>query len=284
MRDHSLLIVEPEELLCKLLEYRLGKRYEIRAASTVDDAFDLIEQDPPDLIISEMVTFGESDGIDFFRRLQTDETTRLIPFIYLTAVTGGVQRQNARRLGPDDYITKPFDIDVLLLRVDRILERVEFHRSGSKRPTAPQTDPLNVFLCHAKEDKESVLDLYDKLKNCGVNPWVDERDILPGQDWEFEIRKALRECHVVLVCLSNQSVNKRGYVQKEIKIALDISDKEPEGAIFVIPARLEECAAPDRLAHKQWVDLFEDQGFRDLIESLKLRASTFETVVVPSIE
>jgi hypothetical protein len=58
-------------------------------------------------------------------------------------------------------------------------------------------------------------------------------------------------------------------VQREIKYALDIADEKPEGTIFLIPARLENCRVPDRLSGKQWVNLFEEKGFERLIKSLE---------------
>ena len=52
--------------------------------------------------------------------------------------------------------------------------------------------PLKVFLCHAKSDKDAVKALYDRLVNDGVEAWLDKEKLLPGQDWELEIRKAVR--------------------------------------------------------------------------------------------
>ena len=53
--------------------------------------------------------------------------------------------------------------------------------------------PLKVFLCHAHSDKDAVKALYDRLVRDGVDAWLDKENLLPGQDWELEIRKAVRE-------------------------------------------------------------------------------------------
>jgi len=45
-----------------------------------------------------------------------------------------------------------------------------------------------IFLCHASEDKARVREVYQHLKALGFAPWLDEVDILPGQDWEYEIK------------------------------------------------------------------------------------------------
>jgi hypothetical protein len=62
-------------------------------------------------------------------------------------------------------------------------------------------------------------------------------------------------------------------VQREIRIALDRALEMPEGRIFLIPARLEECALPQKISSYQWVDLFSANGMGKLIKSLNLRAS-----------
>ncbi|CAG1001384.1 hypothetical protein ANAEL_02989 [Anaerolineales bacterium] len=134
------------------------------------------------------------------------------------------------------------------------------------------TRPLKAFLCHASGDKPAVREMYKRLVFEGVDAWLDKEKLLPGQDWRVEIPKAVQEADVVIVFLSKNSITKEGYVQKEIKNALDIADEKPEGTIFLIPARLEECLVPERLSRWQWVDLFEENGFIQLLRSLKLRA------------
>jgi hypothetical protein len=117
-----------------------------------------------------------------------------------------------------------------------------------------------------------VRDLYQQLKMIGTAPWLDEEDLLPGQDWQQEIRNAMKNCDIVLICLSKQSINKVGYVQKEIKFALDVADEQPEGTIFLIPVRLEDCHIPERLKHIQCVNFYEKPAFDKLMKALELRA------------
>jgi outer membrane protein assembly factor BamD (BamD/ComL family) len=143
--------------------------------------------------------------------------------------------------------------------------------------------PLKVFLCHASGDKPPVRELYKRLTTEGVDAWLDQEKLLPGQDWRMEIPRAVREADVVVICLSKKSITKEGYVQKEIKFALDIAEEKPEGTIFLIPARLEDCIVPDRLNRWQWVDLDDDNGFIKLLRSLKLRADAVEASVEPAL-
>jgi hypothetical protein len=147
-------------------------------------------------------------------------------------------------------------------------------------PPAP-LGPLRVFLCHASGDKPAVRDLYQRLsQEKFIQPWLDEEELLPGQDWDTEIRKAVRVSDLVLVCLSPQSITKAGYVQKEIKFALDIADEQPEGTIFIIPTRLELCDVPERLQRWHWANLFETRGYERLLRALRLRAEAVGVAIV----
>jgi hypothetical protein len=137
---------------------------------------------------------------------------------------------------------------------------------------------LKIFLCHASEDKEKVRELYLRLSENDYDLWIDEENILPGQNWRFEISKAVKESHVVIVCLSNKSVIKSGFVQKEIRYALDQADEQPENFIFVIPLKLEECDVPQSLSKWHWVNYFEIDGHERLLNALKQRCVEIEIV------
>ncbi|MCD4766018.1 MAG: SUMF1/EgtB/PvdO family nonheme iron enzyme [Methanosarcinales archaeon] len=140
-----------------------------------------------------------------------------------------------------------------------------------------RTSPLRIFLCHSSGDKPEVRNLYQRLSSDGFDPWLDEEKLLPGQEWEVEIAKAVQTSDVVIVCLSHKATNKAGYVHKEIKDALDEAEKQPEGTIYLIPLKLEECDVPERLQRWHWVNLFEEKGYERLMGSLSLRAGTISS-------
>jgi formylglycine-generating enzyme required for sulfatase activity len=126
-----------------------------------------------------------------------------------------------------------------------------------------------IFLAHAREDKGQVRELYADLKARGLDPWLDEIDMMPGQIWKQEIPKAIRQAGVLLACLSSRSVGKVGYVQNEFRLALSNFGERPAGSIFLIPVRLDDCDVPDlqipdrglSLRDIQWVDLWQEGGF-----------------------
>jgi hypothetical protein len=131
---------------------------------------------------------------------------------------------------------------------------------------------LKVFICHGSEDKPAARELYNQLRKADMNPWLDEVDLQPGQEWDAAIRDAVRSCHIILVCLSNKSVNKTGYVQKEIRFALDRADEQPEGSTYLIPVKLDECNVPRSLSKWQWVNLFDAHGNERLLSRLRTLA------------
>lgn len=133
--------------------------------------------------------------------------------------------------------------------------------------------PLRVFLCHASQDKLVVRELYAKLQALGMDPWLDEAKLIPGQNWDAAIDTALRASDAIIVCLSNQTITKSGYVQKGIKRALDLADEQPEDEVFLIPARIEPCEIPRRLSHLHSPEIYSDNGYSRLVEALKIRAT-----------
>jgi TIR domain len=126
-----------------------------------------------------------------------------------------------------------------------------------------------VFLCHSSVDKRQVRDLYRRLTADNINCWFDEENLLPGQDWEYEIGRAIGRSRFVLACLSQKSVTRAGFVQKEIRRAIEVAAEQPEGVAYIIPVRLEECDVPDRLSQWQWVDQFNDNGYERLVRGLR---------------
>lgn len=131
--------------------------------------------------------------------------------------------------------------------------------------------PLKVFLCHAHADRDAVRTLWTNLTNDGVDAWLDKKNLLPGQKWRYEIRRAVKEADVVIVCHSKE-FNQMGFRQREVRWALDAAMEKPDGEIFIIPARLEECDVLETLSDWHWVDLYGEDGYEKLLSALRTRA------------
>lgn len=201
----------------------------------------------------------------------------------LTEEYQAASAQWSRALGEVERVRLKRQMDDLETRIQQVegeLARLEISAPASS-PAGPIPSPsesrtLRVFLSHASEDKPQVREVHRKLMEQGFDAWLDEEKLLPGQDWQLEIRKAVRSADVVIVFLSKRAVTKAGYVQREMRQALDVADEQPEGAIFLIPVKLEPCDVPDRLRHVQWVDLHEEWGWDRLLSALKKRAQRID--------
>lgn len=140
----------------------------------------------------------------------------------------------------------------------------------------PETKrPIRVFLCHASQDKPAVRELYQRLKKEGwIDPWLDEERLTLGQHWTSVIEEALDVADVVVIFLSHNSVQKEGFVQRELNYAWDISLEKPRNVIFLIPFRLDDCEVPRHLRSRQWGDYFGEEKeytYQILLRSLKER-------------
>ena len=140
--------------------------------------------------------------------------------------------------------------------------------------------PANVFLSYCRDDRDAVVQLRHDLTGAGFRVWWDQ-DILPGQDWGQEIRRALRRCDAFVVCLSrNLEARERCGAYEELLSAIRICrELNPRSASFIFPVRLSDCEVPDievdgtrTLDRFQCVDLFPPskraEGLRWLIEGI----------------
>jgi hypothetical protein len=130
---------------------------------------------------------------------------------------------------------------------------------------------LKTFLCHSHTDREAVHDLYLRLKKDHMQPWLDRENLLPGQNWAYEIRNAILRSDVVIVCLSKGFDDQNGFRHQELKIALRKARVLPREDVFIIPVRFEKCSMPDSIRHLHRVDLFEADGYKRLMDALHRR-------------
>lgn len=150
--------------------------------------------------------------------------------------------------------------------------------SGSNKKSDSVENKLVPFLCYAKEDQDVVREFSKRLTAEGwIDPWFDEDDILPGQVWRDTVTNGVRNSHAVIIFLSKIALASDGYFHKEIKLALDTAAEKPEGTIFIIPIRLDECEVPEVLKKYQYVDYHGEEAhkqrvYSSLIAALRIRA------------
>ena len=122
-----------------------------------------------------------------------------------------------------------------------------------------------LFVSYAKEDQEEILSLAHALESSGLYVWLDNKDLLAGDDWREEIEVAIEQADYVLVCFSSNSVGKTGFVQKEMRYALEQAALRPDGKAYILPVRLDECDVPRRFQRIHYVDLFKPDGLSRLV-------------------
>lgn len=151
-------------------------------------------------------------------------------------------------------------------------EAPERSTSSISRPIEVEPVPEHrVFISYSPEDRESARKLDLALNEAGADTWLDFNDLLPGQRWQEEIVRAIRASSVFLLLLSSNSAEKTGYIQKEIRFALEEMDRRPTGQTYIIPVRLDDSAVPNDLASLQWVDMFLDwnSGLDAILRALR---------------
>jgi two-component system phosphate regulon response regulator PhoB len=120
----NILIVEDEPAIQELLSLSLGQAgYTTMAALSVEQAMLLLREALPDLIILDWMLPGMS-GIEFARRLKSDEFSKSIPIIMLTARGEEIDKVRGLEIGADDYLTKPFSPRELNARIKAVLRRL----------------------------------------------------------------------------------------------------------------------------------------------------------------
>jgi DNA-binding response OmpR family regulator len=121
MNTKTILWLEDETDQSDIMELTFKENgYNVIVVNTAEEALLLIETTVPDLFLVDIKLYG-IDGIEFFRRIKSNEQFTTIPFIFLTAYNSLEMAIKAKHQGATDYITKPFDVDYLVDRIKEIL-------------------------------------------------------------------------------------------------------------------------------------------------------------------
>lgn len=118
-----LLIVEGDDDLRNFMRHALGDEFKVFAVSDGSNAWDVVRRRLPDMIVSGVMMSG-IDGFELCRLVKSTYETSHIPVVLLTSLTEKARRLQALRLGADDYLTKPFDMDLLVQRIKSIIRNL----------------------------------------------------------------------------------------------------------------------------------------------------------------
>lgn len=139
------------------------------------------------------------------------------------------------------------------------------------------TKKLRIFLLYARGDQDLVRRLYRRIVKEGADVWLDREKLLPGQDWQHEIHKAIHDSDLVIVCLSRRFNRQGGYRHEELRVAVKKANSLREGSIFILPIRLDRCEMPESLRRWQRMDLFEPDGYKKMVTALRQQTRSLQS-------
>lgn len=121
-KSKTILIVEDDSIVAKLLKHTLTKRgFAITVAENGQEAIENLDKiEPPDLILLDII-LPFFDGFEVLKKIRGVKDWRNVPIIMLTSKTQELSIVRAFDYGADDYVTKPFQIEELVVRINRLL-------------------------------------------------------------------------------------------------------------------------------------------------------------------
>jgi hypothetical protein len=138
----------------------------------------------------------------------------------------------------------------------------------------------SVFISYATPDRERIVPFYNFLSAEGFDVWMDFHRLKPGQVWDYEIKRALEKASIVVVFVSNNSVDRRGYAQREIKLALDRAFEKLGDDIYIIPVILdEEVAIPEQLRDVQVTKITQEGWEKEVADAIRHQLARLGTDV-----
>jgi CheY-like chemotaxis protein len=124
----KILVVDDDPIWIRVVSlYLRGKDYQVDSAYNGEDALEKVAAERPDVVIAD-IAMPEMDGYELCSRLRQNPETRTIPFIFLTARAEDTDRIKARKIGSDDYLTKPCPLERLTQSLETVMDRIELAR------------------------------------------------------------------------------------------------------------------------------------------------------------
>lgn len=159
----KLLLVEDNDDFRQFLARTLAENYQICQASNGEEALGILERQEVDIIISDIM-MPVMDGLELCRRVKTDIRYSHVPVILLTARTTDEHILEGLKDGADEYITKPFNMDILLLRINKILE---WTRSNHIKSKTMEVSPSEITVSSLDEEliKNLIKYVEDNMSN-----------------------------------------------------------------------------------------------------------------------
>ncbi len=156
----SVLIIDDDITIRKLLSHHLKyNSYIVVEADCATKAFEILKTDVVDLVLCD-VTMDEMDGFTFCKKVRENENYRALPFIFVTAKNTIEDKSRAMEAGGDDIITKPFDIQDLLLKVQALIKRSEIYKTYGTKKSLEQSFKESTTKILLVDDDQTLAKLF----------------------------------------------------------------------------------------------------------------------------
>jgi DNA-binding response OmpR family regulator len=144
MEPANILIIEDDEMVARTIERSLrGEEFKMTVANSGVEGLKVARRRPPDLVILDIIMPG-MDGYTVCREMRADPLVAKVPILFLTAKIKDEDKIAGFNAGADDYITKPFNVDELVMRVRAILRRTK-NGSGKMPEESKEAAPIEEY-------------------------------------------------------------------------------------------------------------------------------------------
>ena len=169
------LVIDDDVVIRKLLRHHLDKNnYQVLEAAGPEEGLEHLSSNSIDLVLCD-VTMDEMDGFTFCRKVRENENYRAIPFVFVTAKNSMEDKSMALEAGGDDIITKPFDVNELLIKVKALIKRTAIYKIYGIKKNLQQSFSSTSNKVLLVDDDQSLIRIFEyNLKKAGFECVIAE--------------------------------------------------------------------------------------------------------------
>ncbi|MBE0705426.1 MAG: TIR domain-containing protein [Afipia sp.] len=267
----SVLLVDDESDWLQVFSLFLSEEgFDVVTANTSSDALRaLVTRDFTLVVTDLMMGFerGMQPGMDGREIAMAAKRSNPNTKVAICSAYGGMSTfSDLVHLGVDEVFTKlEMSPEDMSLRLRSLIQRAKPVYGGADKRGIKERSIVkkHVFISYCRDNAGEVQEVRQDLLAAGEKTWWDQ-DILPGQDWKFEIRRAMRDAYAIVLCLSDEATHRvTSGIYPEAADAIAAYREYAVGSIFLIPVRLSKCDIPQieidstrTLDRLQYIDLF----------------------------
>jgi sigma-B regulation protein RsbU (phosphoserine phosphatase) len=171
----SILVIDDDITIRKLISHHLNlNNYKVYLAANTDEGFTQLKNNKIELVLCDIM-MDKMDGFTFCKLVRENENYRSIPFVFVTAKNTLEDKSKALEVGGDDFITKPFNVDELILKIKSLIRRTEINRIYGTRKNLQEVFSAKKYKVLIVDDDRTALTIYQTgLTKEGIDCQVAE--------------------------------------------------------------------------------------------------------------